>query len=155
MKTIGDTLPAFALQDQHGAVVRDTDLRGSWTILYCYPKDMTPGCSQEARDVQAVQSELDRLGVRAVGVSADGVASHVRFSGKEGLTFTLLADPEHQLLEALGVWKLKKLAGHEYMGTERSTFLVDPQGKIVREWRKVKVAGHLAAVMDAVHEALA
>lgn len=155
MKTVGDTIPPFALQDQDGGTVRDTDLRGRWTVLYCYPKDMTPGCSQEARDVQALQRELGRLGVRAVGVSADGVASHVRFATREGLTFTLLSDPGHLLLEALGVWKLKKLAGHEYMGTERSTFLVDPEGTIVRQWRKVKVTGHLAAVMDAVHEVLA
>ncbi|MGB9666300.1 MAG: peroxiredoxin [Candidatus Cryosericum sp.] len=155
MKTVGETMPSFELQDQHGDTVQDTDLRGQWILLYCYPKDMTPGCSQEARDVQAAQSELSNLGIRAVGVSADSVASHVRFAAKLGLTFTLLSDPQHVLLEALGAWKLKKLAGHEYMGTERSTFLVDARGRIVREWRGVKVAGHVAAVLAAAREAMA
>lgn len=155
MKTVGETIPSFELQDQHGDTVRDTDLRGQWIMLYCYPKDMTPGCSQEARDVQAAQGELSNLGIRAVGVSADSVASHARFAEKMGLTFTLLSDPRHILLEALGAWKLKKLAGHEYMGTERSTFLVDGKGRIVREWRGVKVAGHVAAVLAAAREAMA
>ncbi|HWQ21357.1 MAG TPA: peroxiredoxin [Clostridia bacterium] len=152
MTTVGDTLPAFELQDQHGGTVRDTNLRGHWIVLYCYPKDMTPGCSQEAMGFQDQQSEFLRLGFRIVGVSADSVASHTRFAAKDGLVFTLLSDPQHVLLEALGAWKTKKLAGHEFVGTERTTFLVDPEGKIVREWRKVRVAGHIALVLAAAHE---
>jgi len=154
MKTVGDTLPPFELQDQNGEVVRDSHLRGHWTVLYCYPRDMTPGCSQEAMGFQDQQDEFLRLGVRVFGISADSVASHTRFATKDGLTFTLLSDPLRVLLEPLGVWKGKRLAGHDFMGTERSTFLIDPEGKIVREWRKVKVTGHIAAVLAAAREAL-
>ncbi|MCX6083890.1 MAG: peroxiredoxin [Caldiserica bacterium] len=152
MKIIGDTLPPFELQDQNGGAVRDSDLRGHWAVLYCYPKDMTPGCSQEAMGFQDQQEEFLRLGVRIFGISADSVVSHTRFASRDGLTFTLLSDPLHVLLEALGVWKGKRLAGHEFMGTERSTFLIDPAGKIVREWRKVKVTGHIATVLAAARE---
>jgi len=153
MKTVGDTLPSFELQDQHGGTVRDANLRGHWIVLYCYPKDMTPGCSQEAMGFRDQQDEFLRLGFRIFGISADSVVSHTRFATRDSLTFTLLSDPQHVLLEALGVWKGKKLAGHEFMGTERSTFLIDPEGKIVHEWRKVKVAGHIAAVLAAAREA--
>jgi len=153
MKTVGDTLPSFELQDQHGGTVRDANLRGHWIVLYCYPKDMTPGCSQEAMGFRDQQDEFLRLGFRIFGISADSVVSHTRFATRDSLTFTLLSDPQHVLLEALGVWKGKKLAGHEFMGTERSTFLIDPEGKIVHEWRKVKVAGHIGAVLAAAREA--
>jgi peroxiredoxin Q/BCP len=152
MTTVGDTLPAFELQDQYGGAVRDTNLRGHWIILYCYPKDMTPGCSQEAMGFQDQQDEFLRLGFRIFGISADSVVSHTRFATRDSLTFTLLSDPQHVLLEALGVWKGKSLAGHDFMGTERTTFMIDPEGKIVREWRKVKVKGHIAAVLDAARE---
>ena len=154
MKTVGDMLPSFELQDQNGATVRDSDLRAHWSVLYCYPKDMTPGCSQEAMGFQDQEDEFRRLGVHILGISADSVLSHTRFATRDNLTFTLLSDPQHVLLEALGVWKGKMLFGHEFMGTERSTFLIGPEGKIVREWRKVKVAGHIAAVLAAVREVL-
>ena len=146
MKTVDDTLPPFEL--------RDSDLWGHWIALYCYPKDMTPGCSQEAMGFQDQQDEFLRLGVRIFGISADSVVSHARFATRDSLTFTLLSDPQHVLLEALGVWKGKRVAGHEFTETERSTFLIDPEGKIVREWRKVKGAGHIAAVLAAAREAL-
>ena len=152
MRTIGDTIPPFELQDQNGMVARNSDLRGHWAVLYCYPRDMTPGCSQEAMGFQDQQEEFLRLGFRIFGISADSVVSHTRFATKDSLTFTLLSDPQHVLLEALGVWKGKRLAGHDFMGTERTTFMIDPEGKIVREWRKVKVAGHIAAVLDAARE---
>lgn len=152
MTTVGNTLPVFELQDQYGGTVRDANLRGHWIVLYCYPRDMTPGCSQEAMGFQDQQDEFLRLGFRIFGISADSVASHTRFALKDSLTFTLLSDPQHTLLEALGVWKGKRLAGHDFMGTERTTFMIDPDGKIVREWRKVKVKGHIAAVLEAAHE---
>ncbi|MCX6097515.1 MAG: peroxiredoxin [Caldiserica bacterium] len=152
MTTVGDTLPAFELQDQHGGTVRDTNLRGHWIVLYCYPKDMTPGCSQEAMGFQDQQDEFLRLGFRIFGISADSVVSHTRFATKDSLTFTLLSDPQHVLLEELGVWKGKRLAGHDFMGTERTTFMIDPEGKIVREWRKVRVKRHIAAVLEAARE---
>jgi len=154
MKTVGDTLPPFELQDQHGLTVGDSDLRGHWMVLTCYPRDMTPGCSQEAMGFRDQQDEFLRLGARIFGISADSVASHTRFASRDSFTFTLLSDPQHVLLEALGVWKGKRLAGHDFMGTERSKFLIDPEGKIVREWRKVKVAGHIAAFLAAAREVL-
>jgi peroxiredoxin Q/BCP len=155
MKTVDDILPPFELQDQNGGAVRNSDLRGHWAELYCYPRDMTPGCSQEAMGFQDQQDESLRLGVRIFGISADSVVSHTRFATRDSLTSILLSDPQHVLLEALGVWKGKRLAGHEFTGTERSTFLSDPEGKIVCEWSKVKVAGHIAAVLAAAREELA
>jgi len=155
MKTVDGILPPFELQDQNGGAVRNSDLRGHWAMLYCYPRDMTPGCSQEAMGFQDQQDEFLQLGVRIFGISADSVVSHTCFATRDSLTFILLSDPQHVLLEALGVRKGKRLDGHEFMGTERSTFLIDPEGKIVREWRKVKVAGHIAAVLAATREELA
>lgn len=150
--TVGDTVPAFEAVDQNGAVVSSASLAGAPYVIYFYPKDDTPGCTTEAcgfRDETAVFAER---GVKLFGVSPDSQASHARFAQKYGLGFTLLADTEKKLVTAFGVWKLKQNYGREYWGVERSTFLVDSTGKIAKQWRGVKVAGHVPAVLEAVSQ---
>ena len=122
------------------------DFKGQKTVLYFYPKDNTSGCTAEACDFR---DNYNRLTAKAVviGVSPDSVKSHIGFRQKQGLNFILLSDSEHKLAEALGVWKEKSMYGRKYMGIERSTFVIDKDGKIAHEWRKVKVAGHVDEVM--------
>ena len=122
------------------------DFAGKQVVLYFYPKDNTSGCTQEAC---AFRDNYNRLLSKAVviGVSPDSIKSHIGFQQKQNLNFILLSDPEHKLSEAFGVWKEKSMYGRKYMGIERSTFILDEQGKIVREWRKVKVPGHVDDVL--------
>lgn len=122
------------------------DFAGKKVVLYFYPKDNTSGCTQEAC---AFRDNYNRLLSKAVvmGVSPDSIKSHIGFQKKQDLNFILLSDPEHKLSEAFGVWKEKSMYGRKYMGIERSTFILDEQGKIVREWRKVKVPGHVDDVL--------
>lgn len=143
------TIPAFSLPGSDGRAWTDKDLRGAAWVLYCYPKDNTSGCTAEACDFRAHHPEFSRLGVRVVGLSPDSVKSHQGFIAKQQLPFLLLADPEHALLAVLGVWVEKSLYGRRYMGVERSTFLIGADGAILREWRKVKVLGHVAEVLTA------
>jgi thioredoxin-dependent peroxiredoxin len=147
-------LPAFNLSGSDGALHSAKTLRGAPAVLYFYPKDATPGCTQEACDFRDQHAALRKLGVAVFGVSPDGLPSHAKFIAKQHLPFTLLADPEHALAEALGVWGEKKLYGRTFLGIIRSTFLINAEGVIVREWRKVKVAGHVAEVVAAARECL-
>ncbi|GMV12968.1 MAG: peroxiredoxin [Polyangiaceae bacterium] len=121
-------------------------------VLYFYPKDDTPGCTKEACDFRDGLSAFRKAGVRVIGVSPDSEASHARFSEKYALPFTLLSDPDKQLARAYSVWVKKKNYGREYMGIERSTFLVDAKGVVRRVWRGVKVAGHVDSVLAAAKE---
>lgn len=125
------------------------DFAGKKVVLYFYPKDNTSGCTQEAC---AFRDNYNRLLSKAVviGVSPDSIKSHIGFQQKQNLNFILLSDPEHKLSEAFGVWKEKSMYGRKYMGIERSTFILDKQGKIVREWRKVKVPGHVDEVLKSL-----
>ena len=127
----------------------EKDLIGQTTILYFYPKDNTSGCTNEACDFR---DNINRLlpYVQVIGVSPDSLASHQGFQKKQGLNFTLIADTEHALAEQYNVWKEKSMYGRKYMGIERSTFIIDTQGKIHKEWRKVKVAGHVDEVITAL-----
>jgi len=129
----------------------ETQLNSHKTVLYFYPKDNTSGCTKEACDFR---DNLNRLTSSALvmGVSPDSVTSHQKFQQKQNLNFTLVADTEHQLAEKYGVWKEKSMYGRKYMGIERSTFILNEQGKIVKEWRKVKVAGHVDEVLQALAE---
>ena len=129
----------------------EKQLNGHKTVLYFYPKDNTSGCTKEACDFR---DNLNRLTSSAlvVGISPDNVTSHQKFQQKQKLNFILVADTEHQLAEKYGVWKEKSMYGRKYMGIERSTFILDEQGKIVKEWRKVKVTGHVDEVMQALAE---
>lgn len=124
----------------------EKNLRGKTTILYFYPKDNTSGCTQEACDFR---DNMNRLLTYAdvIGVSPDSIASHQKFQQKQNLNFTLVADVNHELAEQFGVWKEKSMYGRKYMGIERSTFIIDTQGKIAKEWRKVKVSGHVNEVI--------
>ncbi len=121
-------------------------IKGKRTVLYFYPKDNTSGCTQEACDFR---DSINRLTSKAVviGVSPDSVASHKKFKEKQGLNFMLLSDPEHKLAEKFEVWKEKSMYGRKYMGIERSTFVLDKDGNIEKEWRKVKVKGHVDEVL--------
>jgi thioredoxin-dependent peroxiredoxin len=146
---VGDALPDFVLLDQHGARVNADELRGSTTVLYFYPKDDTPGCTTQACGFRDEAEMFAGASVRVVGVSPDKPGTHARFATKYDLNFTLLADVDRVLCQAFGVWKLKKNYGRDYFGVERSTFLIGPEGKIRRVWRGVRVAGHVAEVLEA------
>ena len=145
----GDLVPSFSLVDQRGEVLSSDSLAGEPLVLYFYPKDDTPGCSREACGFRDDHGKFQRAGITVIGVSPDDTKSHARFSEKYGLNFTLLSDAEKKLANAFGVWVKKQNYGREYMGIERSTFLVDASGKIEKAWRGVRVDGHVAAVLAA------
>lgn len=142
-------MPSFSLPGSDGATHSSKSLAGKPYVLYFYPRDMTPGCTTESCDFRDRQPAFRKLGIPVFGVSTDSLERHAKFIAKESLNFVLLSDEEHALAEALGVWKEKNMYGKKSWGIERSTFLVDAKGKIVREWRKVKVDGHAEEVAAA------
>ncbi len=150
MIDVGDSLPALTLENQDGTPVELQSLKGGPVVLYFYPKDDTPGCTKEACGFRDDQSTLESLGAQVVGISPDTVASHRKFADKYELPFTLLADPDKQACEAFGVWKEKTMFGKTGMGVERSTFVVDADGIVRNIFRKVKVDGHIPAVLEAI-----
>lgn len=148
----GAAAPGFCLPDQEGKELCLESLRGGWVVLYFYPKDNTKGCTLEAIDFTMNKDRIEGMGATVLGVSPDSVESHQGFCDKHGLTITLLSDPGHGALEAYGVWQLKKMFGREHHGVVRSTFLVDPEGRIAHAWRKVKAADHVEAVIEKLTE---
>ena len=148
----GDVAPEVALPDESGTIHRLSDQRGRWTILYFYPKDDTPGCTVEACEFRDANETIHERGADVWGVSPQGSKSKRAFREKFGLPFTLLADENHQVAEAYGSWVLKENYGRSYWGTARTTFLVDPDGRIARTWPKVKPEGHAADVLAALDE---
>ncbi|CUB23774.1 thioredoxin-dependent thiol peroxidase [Bacillus amyloliquefaciens] len=146
---IGQTAPDMKLVNDSGEEVALTDFKGKYVVLYFYPKDMTPGCTTEACDFRDQHESFAGLDAVIIGVSPDSRDKHEKFKQKHDLPFQLLVDDEHKLAEAFDVWKLKKNFGKEYMGIERSTFLLDKEGRLVKEWRKIKVKDHVA---EALHE---
>jgi thioredoxin-dependent peroxiredoxin len=138
----GSLAPDFTLPSDEGTSVTLSALRGLRVVLYFYPKDDTPGCTIQACDFRDTLPRFDGVDAVVLGVSADSVASHGKFRKKFGLTFPLLSDHDHVVSEAYGVWKKKSMAGRTYMGIERSTFLVDEEGRVAEAWRKVKPEGH-------------
>jgi peroxiredoxin Q/BCP len=148
----GSEAPGFCLPDQDGETVCLDSFRGRWVALYFYPKDNTKACTLEALDFTLNKSEFEEIGAVVLGVSPDSVKSHQSFCQKHDLTITLLSDPEHEALEKYGVWQLKKMYGREYHGVVRSTFLIDPDGMLAHEWRKVRVKGHVEAVKEKILE---
>ncbi len=146
---VGDALPQFSLEDQLGATVRSDELLGKPYVLYFYPKDDTAGCTKEACDFNDDLGQFTSLGLNVYGVSPDSKSSHERFVAKYGLRFSLLCDVDKSLSTAMGVYRMKKNYGREYMGIVRSTFLIDAQGKIAQAWRGVRVAGHVPNVLEA------
>ncbi len=149
---VGDLAPDFALPTDSGGH-RLADLKGKAVVLYFYPKDETSGCTAEAIAFSGLRNQFDAAGAAVIGVSPDSAASHDRFRKKHNLAVALAADPERKAIEAYGVWKEKSMYGRKYVAVERSTFLIDRQGRIARIWRKVKVPGHAEEVL-AVAKAL-
>ncbi|MFC3097990.1 peroxiredoxin [Alteraurantiacibacter palmitatis] len=147
---VGDTIPDIALETPSGGRVKPSDFAGQKLVLFFYPKDDTPGCTTENIDFSALKADFAAAGTALLGVSKDPPAKHAKFAAKHALTAPLASDAlEGGLSDALGVWTEKSMYGKTYMGMERSTFLVDASGRIARIWRKVKVKGHAAEVLDA------
>jgi peroxiredoxin Q/BCP len=144
----GSRVPSFELPDQDGNVVSSSSLEGEPYVLYFYPKDDTPGCTKEACGFRDDIGKFRAKGVRIIGVSPDKPESHVRFRDKYGLNFTLLSDVDKKLIQACGVWVKKQNYGREYMGVERSTFLVGGDGTVRKVWRRVRVDGHVGAILE-------
>jgi thioredoxin-dependent peroxiredoxin len=152
---VGDKVPAANLALSGGAGTRLADYRGRWLVLYFYPKDSTPGCTTEGLDFNALLDDFDALDADVVGVSRDSLRSHDNFRAKQGFRFPLASDPDEALCQAFGVIREKNMYGRKVLGVERSTFLVDPSGRIAHAWRKVRVPGHAQAVLDALKAARA
>ncbi|MFF5996673.1 thioredoxin-dependent thiol peroxidase [Lysinibacillus sp. KU-BSD001] len=148
MSLLNQKAPDFTLENEKGEQVSLSDFKGKQVVLYFYPKDMTPGCTTEACDFRDAYEDFSSLNAVILGVSMDDANKHTKFIEKHGLPFSLLVDANHEVAAKYGVWVLKKMYGREYMGIERSTFLINEEGVIVAEWRKVKVKNHIAAVLS-------
>ena len=146
----GKKAPAFTLRDQHGTAHRLSDYAGQPVVLYFYPKDDTPGCTQESCDFQALQPQLATHRAVVFGVSILDEKSKAKFAKKHGLTFPLLADADHEVAGKYGVWQEKSRYGRKYMGIVRTTYLIGPDGKVVQRWDNVKVDGHAEAVAESL-----
>jgi thioredoxin-dependent peroxiredoxin len=149
----GDLAPEVALPDDRGTIHRLSDRRGSWTVVYFYPQDDTPGCTTEACQFRDLDAEMRDHDAEVWGISPDGAGSHAAFRAKFSLPFTLLSDEDHAAAEAYGAWQEKQNYGRTYMGIVRSSVLVDPDGRIAMVWPKVKADGHAAAVLVALEAA--
>ncbi len=146
----GQKAPDFDLATDSGDRVRLSRLKGKPVVVYFYPKDDTSGCTREAQAFTGLAAEFSATGARIIGISPDSVESHAKFRSKYDLGIDLASDPDRTAIEAFGVWVEKSMYGRKYMGVDRSTFLIDPKGKIARAWRKVKVPGHAEEVLAAV-----
>lgn len=144
----GAIAPDFTLLASNGKNVSLSDFRGKWVVLYFYPKDDTSGCTREACSFRDNIKKLESLGAAVIGVSPDDLKSHDRFINKYSLPFLLLSDPDHKVAELYGVWKEKNMYGRKIMGIQRSTFLIAPDGRLHKAWRKVKVDTHVDEVLD-------
>ena len=142
--------PDFALPADDGSQVKLSSLRGRRVVLYFYPKDDTSGCTAQACSFRDSLPRLEERGAVVLGVSPDDLSSHRKFKEKYDLNFPLLADTDHAVAEAYGVWKEKSMYGRTYMGIERSTFIIDEEGRVEQAWRKVKPADHALEVLDAL-----
>ena len=150
MPELADPAPDFTLPVTGGDTVTLSDLRGAPVVLFFYPRDDTPGCTTESIGFSGALAEFEAAGAKVFGISRDSMAKHEKFAAKHGLTVPLLSDAEGEVTEAYGVWVEKSMYGRTSMGIERSTFLIDAEGKIAGVWRKVKVPGHVEAVLEAV-----
>jgi len=146
---VGQAVPDIELAASNGETVKLSQFRGKKVVLYFYPKDQTPGCTQEACDFRDAHLNFGAADTVIIGVSPDSVKSHQKFIEKQNLPFLLLSDPDKELAQAFGVWQEKNMYGRKTMGIVRSTFLIDREGKLAKEWRNVKVKGHIAEVLEA------
>jgi peroxiredoxin Q/BCP len=144
------TLPDLAFTLSDGSTARFSDYAGRWLVLYFYPKDSTPGCTTEAGDFRDLHADFDQAGATILGVSRDSVKSHQNFIAKQSLPFALISDADEAVCNAFGVIQEKNMYGRKVMGIVRSTFLFDPQQRLVQAWRKVRVPGHAQAVLEAL-----
>ncbi len=149
---IGDPAPDFCLPDPERGQICLNDQRGKWVILYFYPKDNTSGCTLEALEFTAAEDEFKEKNAIILAASPDSLRSHTNFRTKHNLTINLLSDPDKETLQAYGAWQLKKMYGREYMGVMRSSYIIDPEGKIAHIWPKVRVKEHVEAVMEKLME---
>ena len=149
----GRKAPAFSLPSSDGDKVSLKDLAGKYVVLYFYPKDNTPGCTTEANDFNKALKKFQSRDAGVVGVSKDSIESHCKFADKYKLKFPLLSDPEHKILEKYGAWGEKNMYGKKSMGIIRSTVLIGPDGKVIKHFPKVRVKGHVDAVLQALDEA--
>jgi len=152
MLEVGQKAPEFCLPNSDEVEICLKDLKGKWVVLYFYPKDNTPGCTTEALDFTAHLEEFEKLGAIVIGISPDSCASHKRFIEKKELKVTLLCDSEKEVLRAYGAWGKKKMYGKEYEGVIRTTYLIDPEGNVAAVWPKVRVKGHVEAVLQKLKE---
>jgi peroxiredoxin Q/BCP len=150
MPETGSNVPPLEGATSDGGRLSLKDLRGRWVALYFYPKDSTPGCTTEAGDFRDLYPQFQARGAEVVGVSRDSARSHANFAAKQNLPFPLVADADEAWCRAFDVIREKVLYGKRHMGVVRSTFLIDPEGRLAREWRNVKVPGHAQAVLDAI-----
>ncbi|WP_420546871.1 thioredoxin-dependent thiol peroxidase [Curvivirga sp.] len=148
--SIGDMAPDFTLPIQGNGELTLSSLKGKKVVIYFYPKDMTPGCTTESKDFRDAHDQFKALNTEIIGISKDSVARHDKFIAKHDLPFDLVSDEEGEACEAYGVWQLKKFMGKEFMGIVRTTFLINEEGKIEQIWNKVRVKGHVDAVLEAV-----
>lgn len=150
--SLNDTLPEFSLPATSDRTITPEDFKGHYTVLYFYPKDNTPGCTTEGQEFSELYPEFKALNCEIFGVSRDSIRKHENFKAKFNFPFDLISDEEEVLCKLFDVIKLKKNYGKEYLGIERSTFLIDPETRIIHEWRKVKAAGHAQQVLDTLKE---
>lgn len=149
---VGEKAPAFTLPADDGSKVKLSDFKGQPVVLYFYPRDNTPGCTKEACAFRDRSAEIQALGAKVLGVSTDTVESHVKFRDKFELNFPLLADVDHAVAEKYGAWREKNMYGKKSMGIQRSTFLIDANGRVAKVWKRVQVAGHDDQVIEALKE---
>jgi len=149
MLTEGDDVPDFSLKDANGKLIKKSDLKGKKYVVYFYPKDFTPGCTTEAAEFSQDYKKFKNAGIEIFGISPDDEESHKKFGEKMKVPFILLADTQTEVAKKFGVWGKKQFMGREYMGVNRSTFLVNEKGKIFRVFEKVKPAGHAQEVLEA------
>lgn len=147
---IGDKIPAFSLPATSETTVSETDLKDKYTVIYFYPKDSTPGCTTEGNDFTELHDSFTAINTQIFGVSMDSMKRHENFKAKQGFSFELISDTEAELCNLFGVYQLKKNFGKEYMGIVRSTFIVGPDGTLLKEWSKVKVNGHAQEVLESI-----
>ena len=150
MPEIGKKIPALKGLTGSGDELKLSSLKGGWAVVYFYPKDSTPGCTSEARDFRDLYASFQQRNAQIIGVSRDSVKSHANFASKQELPFPLISDADESWCQAFDVIHEKVLYGKRYLGIVRSSFLIDPDGKLAREWRGVKVSGHAQAVLDAI-----
>ena len=146
------TIPKFKLKATGDKIISSEDFKGRNLIIYFYPKDSTPGCTLEGQDFRDNYKKFQSLDTDILGVSRDSLKSHENFKAKQEFPFDLLSDPDEKMCKAFDVMQMKSMYGKEYMGVDRSTFLIDKKQKVVKEWRKVKVKGHVDEVLSAVEE---